>query len=191
MVDRGRLFVVTGPSGVGKSTIVTEAVRRTGAVYSVSATTRLPRKDEIEGLHYRFVDRETFLQMIDAGELLEWAEIYGEYYGTRAGPVREAVDAGRSILVEIDIQGGLQVHEAMPEATFILILPPGEDELKRRLCGRGSEDASALAKRLGEAQKEIQAAEASGVYNHTVINDDLESAVDKVVGIIRQECPGK
>ena len=191
MVDRGRLFVVTGPSGVGKSTIVAEAVRRTGAVYSVSATTRRPRKGEIEGVHYCFVDRETFRQMIDAGELLEWAEIYGEYYGTPAGSVREAVDAGRSILVEIDIQGGLQVHQAMPEATFILILPPGEDELKRRLRGRGSEDASALAKRLGQAQKEIQAAEASGVYNHRVINDDLGSAVDKVVDIIRQECPGK
>ena len=185
MADRGKLIVVTGPSGVGKSTIVAEAVRRTGAAYSVSVTTRRPRNGEIEGVHYRFVDRAAFEKMIDADELLEWAEIYGEYYGTPAAPVREAVGDGRCVLMEIDIQGGMQVHEKVPDATFVLILPPVGGELNRRLGRRGSEDEAALARRLGEASKEVHAAEASGVYNHCIVNDDLESAVKCVVDIIR------
>ncbi len=191
MADRGKLIVVTGPSGVGKSTVVAEAVRRTGAAYSVSVTTRRPRNDEIEGVHYRFVDRAAFEKMIDADELLEWAEIYGEYYGTPAAPVREAVGAGRCLLMEIDIQGGMQVREKVPDATFVLILPPVGGELNRRLGRRGSEDEAALARRLGEASKEVHAAEASGVYNHCIVNDDLESAVKCVVDIIRQECSGR
>lgn len=191
MADRGKLVVVTGPSGVGKSTIVAEAVRRSGAAYSVSVTTRRPRNGEIEGVHYRFVDRAAFEKMIEADELLEWAEIYGEYYGTPAAPVREAVGAGRCVLMEIDIQGGMQVHEKVPDATFVLILAPVGGELNRRLRRRGSEDEAALARRLGEAKKEVHAAKASGVYNHCIVNDDLESAVKCVVDIIRQECSGR
>ena len=185
MDDRGRLIVITGPSGVGKSTIVAEALRRTGATFSVSVTTRQPRPGEANGAEYRFVDRETFREMADAGQLLEWAEVYGERYGTPADAVREAIDAGRTVLLEIDLQGGLRVHERVPETTLVYILPPSEEELSRRLADRGSEDAASHARRSREAKKEIDAARRSGVYNHWIVNDDLDSAIDQVVRIIQ------
>jgi len=186
-MSEGKLVVITGPSGVGKSTIVREAIRRTGAEYSVSATTRRPRQGEVDGRHYRFVDRAAFERMIDRGELLEWAEVFGELYGTPAGPVRQAVEAGKTVILEIDVQGGLQVRRAAPDATGVLILPPDEEELARRLAGRGSESEEALARRLAKSKEEIRAAEASGAYNHRVVNDDLDAAIDRVVRIVTQE----
>mgnify|MGYP006291659543 CR=1 FL=1 len=180
----GKLVVITGPSGAGKSSISREALRRTGAEFSVSATTRRPRAGETDGREYRFVCREEFETMRDRGELLEWAEVFGELYGTPAGPVRRAVAEGRTILLEIDVQGGLQVHETMPEATFILVLPPDGEELARRLRGRGSEDADSLNRRLSKANEEIETARRSGVYEHVVINDDLEQAINEVVRIV-------
>ena len=187
----GKLVVITGPSGVGKSTIRQEVIRRTGATYSVSATTRLPRAGEADGRDYYFVDRHAFQRMIDDDELLEWAEVFGQRYGTPAAPVKQAVGQGRTVILEIDVQGGLQVHRKMPAATFILVLPPGEAELARRLAGRGSEDAAAAAKRLAVARKEIETAERSGAYKYRVVNDDLEQAVRRVVDIINEERSGK
>ena len=187
-VNSPKLVVVTGPSGVGKSTIVQEALRRTGAAFSVSATTREPRPGEVDGREYRFLDRDTFEQMIADDELLEWAEVYGRYYGTPAEPARRAIRAGRPMVLEIDVQGGLQVAERAPDATFVLILPPDEQELARRLRKRGTEDEASFARRFGEARKEIEAAERSGVYTHKVINDDLERAIGQVVDILNQEC---
>jgi guanylate kinase len=181
---RDRLVVVSGPSGVGKSTIDREAVRRSGAEFSVSATTRPPRPDEVDGREYRFVDRETFEQMIRRGELLEWADVFGEYYGTPAEPVRRAMDEGRTILLEIDVQGGLQVHEKMPEATFVLIVPPDEEALEMRLRRRGTEDEPQFQRRLGKAKQELEVARKSGAYQHIVVNDDLERAIREVVDII-------
>jgi guanylate kinase len=180
----GRLVVVSGPSGVGKSTIRREAIRQTGARFSVSLTTRPPRRGEVDGRDYRFVDRETFDDMVRRDELLEWAEVFGQRYGTPAEPVRQAVRRGETILVEIDVQGALQVHARMPEATFVLILPPAPEILKQRLLDRGSESEESVARRTAAADREIEAARSSGVYSHYVVNDDLQTAVRQVVDII-------
>jgi len=185
--DTGRLVVITGPSGVGKSTIVRRAVERTGAAFSVSATTRPPRPGEADGREYRFVDRATFDAMVADGELLEWAEVFGECYGTPADAAREALTEGRTVILEIDVQGGLQVHERAPGATFVLILPPNDEELRRRLTGRGTEPPEALERRVSKAKDEIAAALESGVYTNTVTNDDLEAAVARVVEILQAE----
>jgi guanylate kinase len=171
---------------VGKSTIAREVVERTDAEFSVSATTRPPRPHEKDGVSYRFVDRETFERMIADGELLEWAEVFGELYGTPAGPVRRAIAEGRTILLDIDVQGGRQVHEAMPDATFVLILPPSDEELARRLRGRGSESERQVRRRLAKAREEIAAAEAEGMYNHRVVNDRLDEAIEAVTRIVNQ-----
>jgi guanylate kinase len=185
-VGLGKLVVISGPAGVGKSTIRQEVVRRTGAVYSVSATTREPRSGEADGRDYYFVDRQRFQRMIDDGELLEWAEVFGNFYGTPAGPVRQAVAAGRTVVLEIDVQGGMQVHEKAPDATFILVLPPSHEALEARLRGRGSEDEASLARRLAKAKKEIETAERSGAYTYKVINDDLDQAIARVVEIVKE-----
>ena len=186
-VKRGKAVVVTGPSGVGKSTIVREVVRRTGAVLSVSATTRALRKGEVDYREYHFVDRVTFEEMVALGEMLEWAEVYGQLYGTPAYPVREAIREGKTVLLEIDVQGGLQVHEKLPTATFVLIAPPAPEVLAKRLGQRGTEDPQALERRLAKADSEMKVAGDSGVYTHHVVNDDLETAIEEVVGIVNQE----
>jgi guanylate kinase len=183
-MSKGKLVVITGPSGVGKSTIVREAIRRTGAKLSVSATTRPPRTGEADGRDYHFVDRPAFDGMVDRGELLEWAEVFGERYGTPCEPVERALAAGRTIILEIDVQGALQVHEKMPDSTFILIVPPSEAELSRRLRSRGSEDEQAVSRRLAEAQVEVDAARKSGLFEHEVANDVLAEAIERVVEIV-------
>ncbi len=179
-------MVISGPSGVGKSTIAHEVVDRTDAEFSVSATTRPPRPHEKDGRDYLFVDRETFEKMIADGELLEWAEVFGELYGTPAGPVRTAIEQGGTILLDVDVQGGKQVHRTMPEATFVLILPPSDEELARRLRGRGSENEQQVRSRLAKAQEEIAFADAEGIYNYRVVNDRLEDAIDAVSEIVTQ-----
>jgi len=187
MTEQGKVVVLTGPSGVGKSTIAREVVKRTGAVFSVSATTRPPRQGETEGVDYRFVDRPTFEAMIRKGQLLEWAEVFGEYYGTPADVVNEAKRAGETILLDIDVQGGLQVREKLPNATFVLIVPPDKEILAERLRRRRSESDEQFRTRLAKATEEVAAAEASGVYRQVVVNDELERAVRQVVEIVGQE----
>ena len=188
MHKTGRLIVISGPSGVGKSTITRLVLQRTGAQYSVSMTTRPQRDGEVDGQNYHFVDRAAFEKMVADGAVLEWAEVFGELYGTPGEPVRQTISAGRAMVLEIDVQGGLQVHRQMPDAVFILVLPPDEAELTRRLAGRGSESPESLKRRLAKANEEIAAAEDSGVYNYRVVNDDLETAVRQIVEIITQEC---
>lgn len=185
MPSSGKLVVITGPSGVGKSTIVKEVLARTGARFSVSATTRPPRPGETNGRDYYFVDRATFERMIAAGELLEWADVFGKRYGTPAGPVRQSVASGQTVVLDIDVQGGLQVARLMPEATFVLIVPPSLDELRRRLTSRGTEDAATVARRLAKADEEIRTARDSGVYKNVVVNDDLETAIRETVNIVQ------
>jgi guanylate kinase len=183
--SEGKLVVVSGPSGVGKSTMDKAALARCEAEFSISATTRAPRHGEVDGREYHFVNRGTFEKMIADDRLLEWAEVFGNYYGTPAEPVRQAIAEGRTILLEIDIQGGLQVHTRMPEATFVLIVPPSMDELKRRLTERKTEDAASLARRLAKAQQELATARDSGVYTHEIVNDDLDQAVDDLLDILK------
>ena len=187
MTDARKLVVITGPSGVGKSTIVREVLERTGAVFSVSATTRPRRPGERDGREYRFVDRAAFEKMIAGGEMLEWAEVYGELYGTPAGAVQEALAAGRTVVLEIDVQGGMQVYRRLPDATFVLIVPPSPEDLAGRLRGRGSEGAAELGRRLAGAAEEIETAGTGGAYRHVVVNDDLQRAVQEVVDIVNRE----
>jgi guanylate kinase len=182
----GRLVVISGPSGVGKGTIREAVLERTGAEFSVSATTRSPRPGEKNGRDYRFVGRDEFVRMRDRGELLEWAEVFGELYGTPEAPVRRAVADGRTVLLEIDVQGALQVHRKMPEATYVLIVPPSREELARRIGGRGTESDEDARRRLAKAEEEIAAARESGIYTHEVVNDDLDRAIEEVAGIVER-----
>lgn len=181
------MVVISGPAGVGKSTIVKEVLRRTGATYSVSATTRKPRAGEVDRRDYYFVDRPKFQAMIGRDELLEWAEVFGNLYGTPRKPVEDAVAAGKTVILEIDIQGGLQVAKGTPDATFVLILPPSEQELERRLRGRKSEDEASLQRRLGKAKDEIAMAIRSGAYRWTVVNNELDAAIDEVARIVERD----
>jgi guanylate kinase len=183
-LQSGRLVVVSGPSGVGKSTITRAVLEQTGVIFSVSATTRKPRSGEVDGKDYHFIDRPAFEQMIERGEMLEWAEVFGNLYGSPLAPVQEAIETGKVVLLEIDIQGGLQVHEKMPEATFVLITPPSEQELERRLRGRGTEDEKSFCRRFGKAKEELKTAIESGIYTKVVVNEDLENTIPQVVKIV-------
>jgi guanylate kinase len=150
-------------------------------VFSVSSTTRSPRPGEVEGLHYRFISDEDFDRMIEAGEFLEWAEMFGHRSGTPAGPVEEARAAGRDVLLEVDVQGARSVRERVPDAVMIYLQPPSEEELARRLRARGTEQGPALDRRLAEARREL--AEAPR-FDHVVVNDRVEDALEEVLAII-------
>ncbi len=178
----GLLVVVAGPSGVGKGTVHAELRRRLpDAVLSVSATTRAPRPGEVDGVHYRFVDAPTFERMVADGELLEWAEYAGNLYGTPRTPAAAAVAAGQVVLLDIEVQGALQVKRADPDALLIFLHPPSMDELERRLRGRGTEDEAVVARRLEVAREEIAGA---GAFDLEVVNDRLEDCVDEVLTAI-------
>lgn len=176
--------MIAGPSGVGKGTIVRRLLQRVPRLRaSVSATTRPPRPAERNGVDYRFVTDEEFDRLVGDGELLEWAEVFGHRYGTPAGPVREALAAGEDVVLEIDVQGAFQVRERDPSAVLVLIEPPSTAELEHRLRSRGTEDEARLAERLATAERELAQ---RGAFDHVVVNDDLERAVDQVVAIIQR-----
>ena len=181
----GKLLVVSGPSGVGKSTIDREVIARSNGqvVYSVSATTREPREGEIDGQDYHFVSHEAFEAMIENNELLEHADVFGNYYGTPAAPARKAIDEGKTVLLEIDVQGGLDIAKRCPEATFVLIVPPSDEELETRLRGRGTEDEQTVQARLNKAQWELATARDSGAYPTEIVNDTLETAIAELLSV--------
>ena len=182
---KGLLILISGPSGTGKGTVC-DLLRKNHPEmsYSISATTRQPRPGEQDGVNYYFYDKEKFRQMIDAGELLEWAEVYGNYYGTPKQKVLDRLNAGEDILLEIDTQGALNVMKAVPEGLFIFLLPPSLEELANRLKGRGTETEESLQRRLGAAVDEIKIAHN---YRYVVVNDKVEAAEKAIAGIIEAE----
>lgn len=179
---RGRLIVIAGPGGVGKSTIVAELRRRIPLHFSVSATTRDPRPAEVQGFHYRFVTRPEFRRLIDAGDLLEWAEFNGNYYGTPRDAVVAGLEDGRDVLLEIEVQGAAQIRQAMPEATMIFLAPPSTEALRRRLLDRADTSEADIEAKLRIAQAELAAA--PELFDHIVVNDDRERAVGEILGIL-------
>lgn len=186
--DDGLLLIISGPSGVGKTT-VTRGVEKSipGAVFSVSATTRARTPADVEGVDYHFVTDEEFERMRGAGEFLETAGIYGKKYGTPRRWVEEQLRRGRLVILEIDVQGAVQVKKKIPEAFSIYILPPSEGVLFQRLRDRRREDEATIARRFAEAQKEIAHARTSGVYDHFLINSDLNHTITSAVSIVRGE----
>ncbi|MGI5838361.1 MAG: guanylate kinase [bacterium] len=183
--DKGLLIVLSGPSGAGKDTIIRALMREVPELhYSVSATTRSPRPDEKDGVDYYFVSQERFRAMIDEGGLLEWAGIYGYFYGTPRAAVERQLAANRDIILKLDVQGGAQVRKGYPEGVFIFIVPPLLSELRRRIEARGSETPAMLEKRYRCAVDEIRQAVN---YDYIVVNDDLEQAVAEIKAIITAE----
>ncbi len=178
----GQLIVITGPSGVGKGTLVRHLLTRFPNLYlSVSATTRPPRPGEIEGEDYYFLDRPSFEEKMAAGEFLESAEYAGNYYGTPQSAIAAQLATGQTVILEIELEGARQVCQSFPEARRIFILPPSFEELERRLRGRGKDAETAIARRLERAQEELAA---SDEFPYQIVNDDLETALDAIEKII-------
>lgn len=178
----GNLFVVSGPSGAGKGTLLSQVIERIpDAWVSVSATTRSPRPGEIKGVHYFFLDTDHFKSLVEQDGFLEWAQVHDNYYGTLKQSVIDHMNAGDQVILEIDVQGALQVRKALPEAHLVFIEPPSLEELERRLRQRGTETEDVISSRMKTAEVELaQKME----YDVQVVNDDLERAVDELVEVI-------
>jgi guanylate kinase len=182
-VTRPRLTVVSGPTAVGKGTVVARIRKEHPDVFvSVSATTRPPRPGEIDGVHYLFVTDEEFDRLIEADALLEWAVVHGVHrYGTPREPVKQALADGREAILEIDLQGARQVRQACPDARFVFLAPPSMDELVRRLVGRGTESEEQRARRLETARAEMAA---QAEFDHVIVNREIGQAADELVALL-------
>jgi guanylate kinase len=181
-LPEGRLLVVSGPSGVGKSSVIDAVLERSGAGFSVSATTRAPRPGELDGQDYRFVDQDTFSELVRSGGMLEWAEYGGYRYGTPRAPVLDLLDRGIHVVLDIENDGARQVKRAYPSALLVFLTPPSRDELERRLRSRGDTTEHDIERRLGVADEQIL--DARRHYDHLVVNDDLETAISRVLSIL-------
>ena len=186
MLERqGNLFVVSGPSGAGKGSIIKQLIKQRPEIWvSVSATSREPRQDEVEAVSYFFKSKDEFRRLIEQRAFLEWAEVFCNYYGTLRQPVLDALKQGTNVILEIDIQGALQIKQMYDEAIFVFILPPSLDELEKRIKNRGSETEESLALRLKTALEEISYIEK---YDYFIINDDLAESTRKLDAIITAE----
>lgn len=177
-----RLTVLSGPSGVGKDSVIELIRARSPWVWlSVSVTTRRRRDYEVDGVHYHFVDRDEFERMTRSGQLLEWAEFAGNLYGTPRGPVEARLREGEPVLLKIDLQGARQVRRTMPDAQLVFLAPPSWEELRRRLIGRGTDDRETIRRRLEHAREELAA---EPEFDVTVVNDSVERAADELVSLL-------
>ena len=185
MQEKGKLIVISGPSGAGKSTVVFKAIEgREDVCFSTSVTTRKPRPGEVDGREYFFVDPDRFKEMVENDELLEHAEYVANFYGTPRAYVEEKLEAGVNVLLDIEVQGARQVHEKMPDAVKIFIIPPSLETLEKRLKGRGTDTERAIEARLIRARQEYQEAD---FYDYLIINDDADKAAKELSAIILAE----
>lgn len=184
-MSKGKTFIISGPSGVGKSTVLHELFRgRDDLYFSISATTREPREGEIDGVHYHFIDVGRFQELIEEDALLEYAEYVGNFYGTPKRYVDRAMDEGKDVILDIEVQGAIQVCTKRPETVRIFIAPPSWSELERRLVSRGTDSVEKIQKRLVRAKAELRTAD---VYDYFVINDTVEQAVRELSAIMLAE----
>ena len=182
MNKKGTLFVITGPSGAGKGTVLKQVIQSLeGLYFSVSATTRKPREGEVDGVHYHFLTKERFEELIEKDRFLEYARYAENYYGTPLDPVEEHLEQGRDVILEIELQGALQVKKRLPKAVLVFIAPPSFEELENRLRGRGTETEEVIRKRLAIARQECANMDE---FRFIVVNDKVEDAADRLRAII-------
>ena len=185
---KNKLFVMSAASGAGKTTLKDLVIKDFPDIkYSISATTRKPREGEIDGVHYFFKTKEEFEQMIKDNALVEYNLVHGNYYGTPKSFVEKTLAEGNRVLFDIDVFGKINFDKVYPDATGIFIMPPSDDELERRLRGRGTDSEEVIQLRLANAKKEIEFAKTKGKYEYTIVNDDLQKAADELRAILRQK----
>jgi len=186
MMSPARPYVISAPSGAGKNSLINALMARFPGkfAYSISATTRKPRAGEEDGVHYYFKTQDEFRAMIDGGELAEWMEVHGNFYGTPRGPIDALLAMGTPVILDIDVYGKVNFDKVYPQAVGILIVPPSLEELEQRLRGRGTDSDETIALRLKNAVDELEFAQTKGKYEYTVVNDDFEEAVEELAGIV-------
>lgn len=185
MSEKGKLIVISGASGAGKSTIVFKAIEgRADFCFSTSVTTRAPRPGEVDGREYFFIDRERYVQMVENNELLEHAEYVSNGYGTPRAYVEQKLAEGMNVVLDIEVQGARQVHESVPDAVMIFIIPPSMEELRRRLVKRGTDSMEAIEGRLQRARQEYAEAE---IYDYIIVNEDADIAASEFSAIVTAE----